>query len=332
MNKFSAIAVWLFSITTTTAQVGIGTLTPNTKSVLELNSSSKGFLLPRLTSGERVSLGMTLTPSDAGMMVYQTIAPKGVYTWEGTTWLYNAPVDVGTTAGNTLRWDGTKWIPVSNLYNGGGSIGINMGGLSPNYQLHLHSTGPANTRLQITSAATTASQTRGLVIGIGNTSNPGVAHILLQEDKALWFGTNGLERVRIDSVGRVGINKANPSTTLDVNGTLNVSGAVDLNGAVNANGTVKIGSAGSVLQSIIRFDYEMDPPSIAGFGEYLCNIECLNTTTNAVVYASPGSAMDHIMIGYSRVNPAGTIQIKLMNMSTLPIDLGSVMFHIAVIQ
>jgi hypothetical protein len=113
---------------------------------------------------------------------------------------------------------------------------------------------------------------------------------------------------------------------------MNVSGAVDLNGAVNANGTLKIGSSGTVLQSIIRFDHEMDPPSITGFGEYLCNIPCPNTNTNAVVYVSPGSAMDHIMIGYSSVNPAGTVQVKLMNMSTLPIDLGSVMFHIAVIQ
>jgi hypothetical protein len=96
--------------------------------------------------------------------------------------------------------------------------------------------------------------------------------------------------------------------------------------------SVKIGSTGSVLQSIIRLDYEMDPPSIVGFGEYLCNIACPNTTTNAVVYVSPGSAMDHIMIGYSCINPAGTIQIKLMNMSTLPIDVGNVMFHIAIIQ
>jgi hypothetical protein len=275
---------------------------------------------------------MGLSSSDAGMMVFQTNAPKGPYTYDGAGWLYSAPIDVGNASGNTLRWDGAKWIPVSNLYNGGGSIGINMGGSSPNYQLHLHSTGPAYTRLQITSAATTTVLTRGLVIGIGNTTLPGFAHILQQEEKPLWFGTSGVERMRIDSLGRVGINKTNPTTTLDVNGTLNVSGAVDLNGAVNANGTVKIGAAGSVLQSIIRFDHEMDPPSIAGFGEYLCNIPCPNTTTNAVVYVSPGTALDHIMIGYASVNPAGTIQVKLMNMSTLPIDLGSVMFHIAVIQ
>jgi hypothetical protein len=222
----------------------IGTLTPNTKSVLELNSSSKGLLLPRMSASERLSLGATLTSSDYGMMVYQTTAPKGLYTYDGSSWLYSAPIESGTVNGNTLRWDGAKWIPVINLYNGGGSIGINTG-TSANYQLQINSsTGPNVTRLQITNSSisgnpgTGAGAGDGLVIGIGANLNTGVAHILQQEDKPLWFGTAGLERVRIDSIGRVGINKMNPSTTLDVNGTMNVSGTVDLNGTVNTNGVL----------------------------------------------------------------------------------------------
>jgi hypothetical protein len=54
------------------------------------------------------------------------------------------------------------------------------------------------------------------LLEIGAAQNTGVAHILQQEEKPLWLGTNGIERVRIDSVGRVGINKTNPTTTLDV--------------------------------------------------------------------------------------------------------------------
>src|SRR5678815_1037024 len=216
MNKFSAIAVWLFSITTTTAQVGIGTLTPNTKSVLELNSSSKGLLLPRMSATDRTN--MALSAADAGMMIYQTTSPKGPYTWDGTTWIYYAPNDAGVTTGSTVRWDGSKWAAVTNLFNQGTSIGI--GTQNPNTQLQIHSNSIPTTRLQFTNTTTGALSTDGLLVGI--TLANGSAHLIQQENKYLWFGTNNIERVRIDSVGRVGVGTTNPAATLDVNGTVKI--------------------------------------------------------------------------------------------------------------
>ena len=50
------------------AQVGIGTNNPNTNAILELNSSSKGFLLPRLTTGQRNSI---VSPVE-GLMIFNT--------------------------------------------------------------------------------------------------------------------------------------------------------------------------------------------------------------------------------------------------------------------
>jgi hypothetical protein len=318
MKKLLMLAVASLGSSMMSAQVGIGTLTPNAKSVLELNSSSKGLLLPRMTSTDRT--GMSLTSSDAGMMVYQTTSPKGPYTWDGTSWIYYAPTDAGVTTGSTLRWDATasKWAPVTNLFNQGTSIGI--GTQNPNNQLQINSgTGPNFTRIQITNSATQGNpgtgslSSDGLLLGVGASQNTGVAHLLQQENKALWFGTNGIERVRIDSSGKVGVGTANPSATFDV------------------NGTVKVGANGTVIESIMRANIEIDPPSLAFMGEWTATVPCPNTIENSVVYVSPGSNMDHFMIGYARVSSPGFIDIKLMNLGP-NLDLGPIMLHIAVIQ
>ena len=56
------------------AQVGIGTTTPNIKSLLDLSSSTQGLLLPRMTWQQKTQMG--LSSEEYGMMVYQTDQPS----------------------------------------------------------------------------------------------------------------------------------------------------------------------------------------------------------------------------------------------------------------
>jgi hypothetical protein len=44
--------------------VGVGTETPNANAVLDVSSTTKGFLPPRMTSGQRTSI-----PNTQGMLV-----------------------------------------------------------------------------------------------------------------------------------------------------------------------------------------------------------------------------------------------------------------------
>lgn len=63
------------------SQVGIGTNTPNAAAVLELSSTDKGFLPPRLTVTQ---MGNISNPPE-GLMVYCTDCPiKGMYYFDGT--------------------------------------------------------------------------------------------------------------------------------------------------------------------------------------------------------------------------------------------------------
>ena len=62
------------------AQVGIGTATPNASAQLELSSTTKGFLPPRMTIVQRDQI-----PSVVGLMIYNTTTNKPNY-YNGTEW------------------------------------------------------------------------------------------------------------------------------------------------------------------------------------------------------------------------------------------------------
>jgi hypothetical protein len=75
----------LYATTLTQAQVGIGTNTPNASSQLDVSSTSKGFLPPRMTAAQRNAIS---TPV-AGLMVWcSNCGSKGeIQIYDGTEWV-----------------------------------------------------------------------------------------------------------------------------------------------------------------------------------------------------------------------------------------------------
>jgi hypothetical protein len=61
--------------------VGIGTTAPNAKAILDLTSTTKGFLPPRMTTTQRNAI----TSVPAGLMVYNTTLNK-LNVYNGTAW------------------------------------------------------------------------------------------------------------------------------------------------------------------------------------------------------------------------------------------------------
>lgn len=64
------------------SQVGIGTTSPNASSILDITSTSKGILIPRMTSSQRESIS---SPAN-GLMVYQTDGTSGYWYYNGSLW------------------------------------------------------------------------------------------------------------------------------------------------------------------------------------------------------------------------------------------------------
>lgn len=73
----------ILSGSATFSQVGIGTTTPAASAMLDVTSTTKGFLPPRMTSTQMNAI----TAPAVGLMVYCTnCSPKGLYTSTGSVW------------------------------------------------------------------------------------------------------------------------------------------------------------------------------------------------------------------------------------------------------
>lgn len=68
------------------AQVGIGTVTPNDKSALDIVSTEKGFLMPRMTTAQRIAIFPIADATSAGMRVYDTTT-KTFWYYDGSQWI-----------------------------------------------------------------------------------------------------------------------------------------------------------------------------------------------------------------------------------------------------
>ena len=80
IKRIMTIAFVVFFISTAQAQTGIGTTTPNASAKLEIASTDKGLLIPRMTAAQR---GLIPSPAN-GLLLYQTDGVTGFYLNSGT--------------------------------------------------------------------------------------------------------------------------------------------------------------------------------------------------------------------------------------------------------
>jgi hypothetical protein len=92
----------VFGFSTIYAQknVGIGTSTPDNSAVLDINSSDKGLLIPRMSLQQRNGIN---NPAD-GLMVYQTGEQGGFYFFEGKTNEWKPITEAKAVAGVDGDW------------------------------------------------------------------------------------------------------------------------------------------------------------------------------------------------------------------------------------
>lgn len=81
MKKILLILLAVCTLVKANAQTGIGTTTPDASAKLDITSTNKGFLVPRMTSAQRSAI----TSPANGLMVYQTDGVIGFYVNTGTS-------------------------------------------------------------------------------------------------------------------------------------------------------------------------------------------------------------------------------------------------------
>jgi len=126
--------VVLFAIvSTTSAQVVVSDGTPETihdSAVFELQSTSKGFLAPKMTTAERIAI----SPLTAGLLVFDITLNK-FYVYSGSAWVTSASNWLGSTTRikllpkdftGTLVGDGKGATSVMSVYSDSSSTTYGM--------------------------------------------------------------------------------------------------------------------------------------------------------------------------------------------------------------
>lgn len=91
--------------------VGIGTSKPDPSAILDLNSNSKGLLLPRMSEAQRNAIK---NPA-AGLIIFQTDQVVGTYTFDGTAWQPSSARVGSVSAVGAWDLNGNTGVSASNF-------------------------------------------------------------------------------------------------------------------------------------------------------------------------------------------------------------------------
>jgi hypothetical protein len=196
----------LFSISLVKAQVGINTTSPDLSSALDVSSTDKGILVPRMTQAQRIEIASPAT----GLLVYQIDNTNGFWYYDGVTWV---SLGVNSNTGWTVSGNNV----FSSLL---GNVGI--GAINPSDKLVV-----SGGRVEFTSNTDATGNQGSGVLEIDNSLRIDGNEIITNDNATFYLqrDNNGDVEMGLSTfvaktaTNQVGIGTTSPSATLDVNGT-----------------------------------------------------------------------------------------------------------------
>jgi hypothetical protein len=181
---------------------------PHASAMLDMTSSSKGLLIPRMPTAQRTGIAAPAT----GLMVYDTDL-NGFWFYNGTAW-------TNVNGNGAGEWN----VSGNNIYNNNsGNVGI--GTSSPAARLSVDSS------IMVDQANSNQGFLDRSSLYFGSDKRVGIVRSFLNGSSGrngLGFFTNNTRRMTIDSTGQVGIGTINPVQTLHVSGNTYLSGFVGI--------------------------------------------------------------------------------------------------------
>ena len=324
----------LFFASAANAQVGVGVPAGNIhpSAEMEVKSTTKGFLPPRMTNAERNSIATPAT----GLLIYQTDAvannPAGLYFYDGISWKNGigaqgevgpkgdkgdkgeqgaaGTMPSGTTLGEMIYWNGTKWASLVADTNGQiltncdglptwrtGSIGLgkiatlNCGGVSVNGSLN-HGVAVSNV-----SCVFSYLGGNGGSYSLQNIRSTGVTGLFAtlssgkftNGDGSVTYKIKGIPSASGTAIFEVNLGGKTCTLTLTVNSPSYVVTLDPLGGTVSPTSqTVKYGSTYGTLPTPIKEGYT--------FTGWSLNATSITATTNVA------TASDHTLVAQWQAN------------------------------
>jgi hypothetical protein len=274
-----ALLLVLFFTLTTQAQVGIGNTNPDTSSMLDITSTSKGLLVPRMTSVQRLAI---TTPANS-LLVYDTNL-KSFYYYDlpTTSWIkinsssnqrnnYKLVKSVADLAPELTAGGGSKYLLQTNtLYEINGQITLAfpidlnnayVSGLDATEDVLIKSSGPmfqgttggSLRNLTITGGGTAFDISGGASLLVQNTIISGMASVGTIANVGLYFGNivqfvNNSNGITYSNIGNLLLN--NQAWLGSNSGTFEtLTGSFGLVEKASGFSTVKDGATGLDVSS-----------------------------------------------------------------------------------
>lgn len=272
MKKLLTLALALSSFAALAQKsdnVGIGTKNPDPSALLDLNSTTKGLLLPRMTEAQRDAIKNPV----AGLIVYQVDQTIGVYTYDGTTWQPS-----GAKVGSTLT--SGDWSLQGNIIDGTDFLG---------------STNGASLVFKVNNLRS------GLIdFGFGNTLfgyRAGIALSGAQNNLA-----QGNQALQATTTGSYNVALGGSSMFTNVNGQYNVAiGYTSLYSNIGGSGNVALGASALYSNSSGAFNLAMGYENM-----YSITTGSYNTAIGGLAMRSNTTGEGNVSIGYESMKVAQT--------------------------
>ena len=321
--KGSMIAlVFCFFLKYAIAQgVGIGTASPNNSALLDLNSTTKGLLMPRLTTSQMFAIQ---SPA-AGLLIYNT-SYNQLYQYNGSNWL---PI----LNGNYWSKPITSRDVISNTSD---SVGIGLA--IPGHRLDVNGNARMRNNLFVDDAVNATT-----VIASGNlvAAGTGVINGSLQtNDELVVNNTSAI--VQLKSGGenkgymqlsgndlRIGTNAGNTTgnvimrlngserVRIEPDGTTDMSGNIKRTGKTGNHGLLPIAYGKVTRNGVIVTSSSTDNVSVSRLSEGEYTVTISETVGNAIIMLTP--IYEHYEVdGYSYASGSAIMYSRLTHVNSSP--------------
>ena len=228
--------------------LGIGTNPPHASAELDVNSTTRGMLIPRMTASQRAAI---VNPA-AGLLVFQTdnflgspSSLSGLYIYETNNaivgWKRIAKAEEISGGGSN------SWVVSGDNQSSGVTGNVGIGIANPTSKLHVVGNTLVDGNLTIfDDFATLNFRSGGSNKAFLQLRDPNfdlrLGTVGFNLTGKVFLQTNGTDRLTIDPGGNVGIGTITPDKKLHVNGDILSNGRIDADGLVLGNGLVSTGT------------------------------------------------------------------------------------------
>lgn len=232
MNRItSAIFIFISIIFTCNSQVGIGTTTPDSSSILDIESTNQGILIPRLTTAQE----NTITSPAMGLLVYNTDLKNFRFNYGNTA----TPNWIRTSRNISVKYSNNAADTSSNINTNSVITAPIISTLEWNDDTTLFTVNAAANTITILQ---TGRYRISVNISLSTTS------MTARLTPEMWVAINGTQRGTYASTGYIRNNNNHQESSLHINEVFELTAndiiSISIIRTANA-GTVNLRSAGS---------------------------------------------------------------------------------------